>query len=537
MSDSGAIGRAVTILCFGFSAVYLLLRVPTPEFLLASNDQGYQMALGTAVAAGRLPGFDFVTQYGPFVAFSSYVGLVSTGSAVGEMVTCALGYAASIAIAVSLIQREAGRTAAVVGMVVLLALFPRYYKWYYWFFPLLGLMAARWYWWASRCSREAAARSDTRSVPIMWGLIAWGQIVGTSALFRYDLGLQGAVAGALAIVGAGFVPNKADFPRQIAARAVRFLTACALIPVAYTVLIGASRGAFQAWIFVRSIWSGVMDTVEYYRIPPYRIDLAHVDLQAVGLVLFQVILPVTYVIGLVLALRQAARDPTGMSLRAHTLFCAALTGLGIFPQALHRADFHHLLQVFPPFVIVLALIGDDFVRGRPTGTRLRRLSAVAVFDAALGALAISEPGAAFDLGPLLRDPVQTWRVVAGLPGSLATNPVADMAIALQRLTPEGSRVFFVMSPTDMPLLFFAHRHQPGLFPTYEPGMFMGPFWLARNRAILDRTPPDFLVVPVKPGPTDDNPAPFLPVLERSWMRHYSVELYASPKYRLLGLPR
>ena len=49
------------------AALYLIFRVPSADFLLTSPDQGYQMALGMAVAKDRHPGFDFVAPYGPDV--------------------------------------------------------------------------------------------------------------------------------------------------------------------------------------------------------------------------------------------------------------------------------------------------------------------------------------------------------------------------------------------------------------------------------------------------------------------------------------
>jgi hypothetical protein len=108
-----------------------------------------------------------------------------------------------------------------------------------------------------------------------------------------------------------------------------------------------------------------------------------------------------------------------------------------------------------------------------------------------------------------------------------------MAFAIRNLTPPGSSVFLVMTPTDMPLLFFANRHQPGLIPTYEAGMFSGRFWLERNGVVLRRTPPDFLVVPTVTTQSEI-PAPFLPDLVSSWLRCYDVVLYTNERYRLLA---
>jgi hypothetical protein len=305
----------------------------------------------------------------------------------------------------------------------------------------------------------------------------------------------------------------------------------------YLALIGALRDGTQVWIFIRSIYSGAADTVEYYAIPPFQIDLVQPAAQVLALSLLQVIVPVVYVTGMLVAIRSFFRNPPRLLAREYTLFCVALTGFGIFPQALHRADIHHFLQVIPPFIIVVAILGRDIVWALPRYHRLRRVAGAASIGLVLALLAMIQPVAALDLGPLVRNPVRTWQMLAGLPGSFGSNSVADMASAIRRLTPPGSSVFLVMAPTDMPLLFFANRHQPGLFPTYESGMFSGPFWLERNRAILDRSPPDFLVLPTAGTRSDDIPAPFIPDLERLWLRRYSVVLYANERYRLLGVAR
>ena len=101
------------------AALYLIFRVPSADFLLTSTDQGYQMALGMAVANGRLPGFDFVTQYGPAVAFASYFGYAITGNAIGEILMSVVGYATAIAIGASLVRRPAG---GIFGILTALAM-------------------------------------------------------------------------------------------------------------------------------------------------------------------------------------------------------------------------------------------------------------------------------------------------------------------------------------------------------------------------------------------------------------------------------
>jgi hypothetical protein len=109
-----------------------------------------------------------------------------------------------------------------------------------------------------------------------------------------------------------------------------------------------------------------------------------------------------------------------------------------------------------------------------------------------------------------------------------------MAAAIRRLTPPKATVFMVMPQSRMPMLFFAHRHQPGLFPTYEPGMFDGSPWLQENAALLGRTPPDFLVEePPIAGRLQWISAPYVPELLAEWSRAYRTVVYKNESFLLL----
>jgi hypothetical protein len=142
---------------------YLLVRAPTPEFFLTSTDHGYQLALGRAVLAGRIPGVDYYTLYGPLVGVASALGFVLTGNIIGEILICAAGYACAIALAFSVVRREAGGPFAVAVALFLLAVFPRYYKWYYWLWPAVFLYSSHLY-----LARHAAGRTLGVSL-LLWG--------------------------------------------------------------------------------------------------------------------------------------------------------------------------------------------------------------------------------------------------------------------------------------------------------------------------------------------------------------------------------
>jgi hypothetical protein len=509
-------GRGMWPVClFAATLAYLALRVPTPEFLLSSNDQGYQMALGMAVAKARLPGLDFITQYGPGVAFASYLAFALTGNAAGEMLASILGYSLAITLGSEMVRRSAGRKPAVLAALGMLFWFPRFYKWYYCLLPLLGLAAAQSF---------AVASSRSRRLAILAG---WSQLAGLTGLFRYDLGLEGGVFGVLAIVAARYARRGPHWRTIAATDAALFASGSLVIPFLYAGWIVIARDTLQLSMSARSIRDGAADTVDYYAIAPFQVDFSQPLSATNALAFLQLAFPVTYLAGCLIGWRELAPRSKASVSGGYALFCTSLTGIGLYPQAIHRADPQHLLQVAYPFIMVLALLAGRFVAGQ---SRPIRLAGTAWFAVVLAAAFKLLPGAATDLGPLSIHPGRHWWAVAALPASRPLDPTADMAMALRRLTPPGASVFLLMTPTDMPLLFFGQRYQAGLFPVYEAGMFASGDWLARNRAALMASPPDYLVVPREAG---DAPAPFMPDLVSQWRSVFATTLYQNARYRLL----
>lgn len=503
---------------FIIALLYLAARVPEADFLLASTDQGYQMALGMAVAKGRIPGFDFITQYGPGVAFASYLGFLLTGNAIGEVLLSALGYAVTVTIAMNIVQRSAGRIFGTLAAVAMLLWFPRFYKWYYCLFPMIGIMLAQYLYVA--CMERRPSRAC---------LFFWGQVVGVASLFRYDLGLEGGLFGLLALIAMHYASVWSV--RRVLQDIGLFACGCLILPVAYMASIFLARDAQQLSMFVRSICDGAIDTVDFYGIAPFQFDVAAGLSGGNALALLQIIVPSTCVLCVgagILALRSGSR---GTAANGFTLFCSSLVALGIYPQALHRADLQHMLQVIYPFIVTFALLCGFFVTKVRTWTWPFIVAGGTAIAITLTVLLKLSPMSGVDLGSVLRDPVNQWQTLAKLPDSKSENPIADMAMALRRLTPSDATVFLVMSPTDMALLFFAQRYQPGIFPVYEAGMFSSRFWIRKNRAALEAFPPDYLVV--LQGPNDD-PAPFIPGLLREWQSQFKTTLYENRRYKLLA---
>lgn len=520
---------APAVALFVLSLLYLLLRVPSPEFFLTSDDQGYQMALGMAIATGRYPGLDFITQYGPLVAVASWLGWALTGSLAGEILVCAAGYAAAVALTYRYLARHANVLIGVAGALTVLALFPRFYKWYYWLFPILTMIVA---------DRFAALRGPAPgplSGAARTTLAGWGVLVGVAGLFRYDLLVEGIVFGAIVI--AALEMTRPGPPlrrwRPVALSIAVYALFALAAPALFGTLIWTLRGTHQLGLVLQSVVDGTGDTIAYYLIRPFRFGGPGLLSFTNVLAFLQLVIPVVYLGALARSFSLLRSPKPARRADGAPLLCASLMGLGIFPQALHRADLEHLLQVIPPLAIVLGLLLHLFLQARPEGRR--SATGLAGFAVAALSLAIIAGHAGSDLGSPGRNPFSLWEHLDGLPDSAPNNAIADIAKAVQRLTPADSTVFLVMPQTKMAMLYFARRHQPGLFPTYEVGMFASPYWLAENEAALKRTPPDYLVLARPGGATMTGlPAPFIPDLLMEWQQDYRRIVYENSYFLLLS---
>jgi hypothetical protein len=510
-----------TLVVFAVAFVYLLLRVPDPFFFLESDDQGYQMAMGMAVAKGSLPGFDFISQYGPMVAFMSAAAWLVSGNVVGEIVLCASGYAVAIASAYRYLARHGNVTVAAIGAVILLALFSRYYKWYYWLLPLLVLIAAQHF-----VERRSTGNSATRMIA------GWGLLVGLSGLFRYDLLLEGAVFGAIVIAAVELTPQAKlrTNMRAAASELAVFVASTAALPVLYCALILMTRGGHQLSLVLLSLIDGSVDTVINYGVRPFRFVRGGFTFGN-AVAFLQIVIPAVYVVALLRSTKRLSGKPAQRA-EALAMFCAALMGLGLFPQALHRADDQHLLQILPPFIITLGLILARLMDSEAAPER-KTLTGIALGIIVL-ALAIVAPRAGNDLNSPFRNQVALWRYIAGLPESGREHAVADMAAAIRTMTPPDSTVFLVMPQTRMPMLFFAERRQPGLFPTYEPGMFNGDVWLNENAERLRRNPPDYIVLALGDARRVGLGAPYVEDVLADWQSAYRTVVYQNPYFILLA---
>ena len=515
IAGSGIGNRLTALAVFLVATIYLIQRFPVPEFLLQSDDQGYQLALGMAVTPDHWPAFDFVTQYGPMVALLSAAAYQVTGNVLGDLVLSATGFAACAAIGFFLLAATGKPRLGILTACALILTLPRFYKWYYALIPLLGCVLA----W-----KYLLAGSPRRRRIIV---LLWSQLVGVSFLIRYDLGLHGLVLGIASNFLADVTQHRPRSFRYTVTGILAFGLLCLLIPLGFSFAIVTLRSAGQLRLWLLSCVSGTADSVDNYGISPFQFHWSSPFASANRLAVMQVWLPVyCFVIAAWTAIglirrRQVRREEFLASI-------VALCGLGICPQAYHRADAPHMMQVIYPLVLLTFIeLGRLFASGPRQESDAPFRGAAAAFSLLLVVGSFS--WGQVDQGPLFRSPYGMLRIVMGLPYTQPNNPIADIATVLRRTVKTDETVFLLTETTQMPLLFFGSVRQPGLFPTYEQGMYRSRFWLEANARSLAASPPTYIILDKASG---NDVAPYIPSLVDDWRGAYRRRLYENTRFVL-----
>jgi hypothetical protein len=497
-----------TAICFALAFAYLLLRAPLVTGMAAGIDHNYQLSMGVAILHGRLPGIDFHVIYGPFVAFTSALAY-GLGGYAGEAVLCAAGYAAAIALSASVLLKTGRRISGYLCALLLLLVLSRFYKWYYWFFQVLPLAFFIW-----RLQGNATWRS----------LALWGGSAGLALLFRMDLGALGLVFGLLSLaLWDRHVSDLASYCRQAGWFVAGFLAVVLL----WSGFIMALGGAGNLIDFFSAFFIGTSQMLDAQRILPFQFMPTEPFSRANLLATLQVALLLVYGFGLWLGWQ--ARRGQANSLQGQTIGAVALVGLGVYPQALHRADAAHMLQVVPPVLILLFLYFDRSQRWRSAASA-----------AVLALLVhIGWPVASGDLSPLLSNKRVLWSGLYRFPQSAASVPFIDAGLAAGRASGPDDGIFVAHNNFAGPVFVAANRRFAGNMPSYFPGLGSDAYWEQKIRASLQADPPKVIVAnralwfdPAKATSL----APYYPDVLADWRRRYTMVLHENAQFIVLGLP-
>ncbi|MDQ1457975.1 MAG: hypothetical protein QOH28_3595 [Actinomycetota bacterium] len=325
----------------------------------AAMEEGFMLVFPDRVLHGAVANKDFLYLYGPgsLWALAALYKVFGTHLLVERL--AGLAQLVGMAVAAGLLVRWWGRSVAVTA-VVLNVMFVM---------PSLQLVAIPWTGGAALALGSLVAllqaRHDGGDRGALWALIG-GVLAGLAMLFRIDLGLALALGGAAALWA---------LPRPIVTRAV-IGTAIGLSPyLAHLALAGPA-----------TVWRGMLiDPMIHLRaarhlpVPPnpdHLVGVARViaafdpswplprltpPQQLFAWFLLLVVLAVAL---LAFGIWRVRRAPSAF--RPRVLLAGALFGLGIFPQAVQRADSAHLAWVSGTLVVLLpAALAEAITLVRP----------------------------------------------------------------------------------------------------------------------------------------------------------------------------
>jgi len=440
----------------------------------AAMEEGFMLVFPDRVLHGAIANKDFLYLYGPgslwvlaavYKVFGTHL-LVERLAGLVQLLGMAFG--------AGMLVRWWGRWVAVAA-VLLNVMFVM---------PSLQLIAIPWTGGAALalCSLAALLHArhcaggdepDTRAP--RWALIG-GVLAGIAMLFRIDLGLALALGGAAAVWG---------LSRAVVQRAV----------------IGAGIGLSPylvqlATAGVGVVWRGmIVDPMIHLRaarhlpVPPdpgHLVGVARVIVAvdrswplprlspAQQLFAWFVLLAVLAVALVAFAIWRVRRDPHG--LRPRVLLAGALFGVGVFPQALQRADSAHLAWVSGAIVVLLpAALAEVVTLARPRW-RAARVAPVAGLLVIVGVALLLPTYTARRYVSAVQDSVDlpksiaitseghTWYV--GYDAGFARS-IEALLRAVEQDVPRGSRV--IVGNTDLLRVPYNDTFLYYLLPNYTPG--------------------------------------------------------------------
>jgi hypothetical protein len=303
-----------------------------------------------------------------------------------------------------------------------------------------------------------------------------GALAAFAMLYRIDLGLAVVLAGAAALW---------RLPLRTVRRAVVGL-ACGLVPYAIHIALAGPA----------TVWRGLLvDPVFHLRaarhlhVPPDFNRLYGVE-RVIGAVdrswplprfspphqlfIWFVLLALLTPALVGLALLAIRRDPDAF--RPRVLLVGALFALGLFPQAVQRADGIHFAWVSVVLVILLPAAIIELTSGRRSGWRPSRVGPVASVLVIVGCVLLLPTYTARRYVSLVQDSMHPAKTIAIVnegrtfyigPDRKFAQSIAALLAAVERFAKPGSRV--IVGNTDMRRVPYNDSFLYYLLPRYEPG--------------------------------------------------------------------
>ena len=493
----------------------ILATAPELQTYLESSDMGYQLSLGQQVLAGKTPGVNLLMFYGPLVAYTSALGLWLGGSLIGEVVICALGYSLALWLMWLIVARHGNRLAATAAAASGYLLLARFYKWYLWLLPLLVL------WELDGYLRSPAARRGKWPPAI-------GLTLGIGWLYRFDIA-AGLTAAAALMIGLVELRSAPDDWRRAGRSLAAFDAACTLPLLVWLGVLYWIGGPHAMGDYLSMTWCGAVGVVRGLSSPLPEFILSS-PFHKQNLILAAYVLgPLTYALCLLRGIRAEIGHRATPTSRI--LLAIALVGVCISHQAMHRRDAAHLLQVIPPAILGMVLLGAIWLRRRDdfgqnaTSARRTRIAGVCYVTVACAVGSGLVTWGRLDLGPASLWPSARYRALAAPLAPGHTHPVAAALREVQRCVPPDQSI--LVFPAECQYYAIAQRRMSGLLNTYFPSLYCDSPWRERNLDAICRDAPKLVIVP---DHFLDPQKPYYEVWARGIKEHQAVEQWIRRNY-------
>ena len=328
----------------------------------AAMEEGFMLVFPDRVLHGSVPNKDFLYLYGPgsLWALAAVYKVFGTHLLVERL--AGLAQLVGMAVGAGLLVRWWGRSVAVAA-VVLNVMFVM---------PSLQLIAIPWTGGAALALGSLVAllharrtRDDAGDRAARWAVIG-GVLAGFAMLFRIDLGLAVALGGAAALWG---------LPRPIVRRAL-IGTGIGLAPYLVHVATAGPTTVSRGMLIDPLIHLRAARHLQVTPDPNHLVGVARVIAAfdpswpfprfspSQQLFVWFILLALLAIALLAFSIWLVRHEPRAF--RPRVLLAGALFGLGIFPQAIQRADSAHLAWVSGTVVVLLpAALAEAITRVRP----------------------------------------------------------------------------------------------------------------------------------------------------------------------------
>jgi 4-amino-4-deoxy-L-arabinose transferase-like glycosyltransferase len=468
------------IFVFLISSIVLLWRAPTLASFLQNSDHGYQLSMGKQILLGKFPFVDLFFHYGPLTAFTSAFGLWISDSLIPEIIICAIGYAAAIFLIYFLTRQYSSTRIGIFAALAGLLLLSRFYKWYYWLFPLLVLF----------CFQQfLQARLNQQR----YWLYGSGFVSAIAALYRLDLGIACFCFFAVNLLSLSLKPfNPKHYSWQLGLFSLGFV-----LPLLVWIITLVSHGG-NIQDYMSSTFTGAKGAVNELSLPIPAFDWKHpFSLESSTAIAYWMI-PLTYLACIAIGIWQVYREPKQRVHKYQFMTAVGVLGLGVFPQALHRADVQHLLQVLPPFLIAAGLLVCELWMSNLQFSRKSRQGVLRGITVLYLGLLITVGWGIREFGA--QDLTEwNWNVISryqqlyqGIHAK-TDYPLAKLMLEVQNQTKADESV---LTPSwASQFYYFSDRPLSGLLNVYASGILDTDQWRKRNLKAVQADPPTIVIAP------------------------------------------